>query len=471
MDSLEKFCAYLKPPDAHNIACKAATKDILKLLVSHSKFPISSYIVGGGSETGKNTSTCLKADVDVTVFVTWSLNNAKCSIAAALPFQKELILDDWWKIIFDFTEPDSWDDPIRRTSNSLNFSYKGVMIDLLVAFQYFPNQRNQRKYVMQMLRVVHGLWVNYPQRRDKMQKLKKKFQSELTSDGVRWMKRKSTFVSDIARLAKFWSQSVLYIGCGSGKSFLVELIAVKSAIETESSSTSIDRFRTAFESFLEKMINLKSLSIVFEDLYKVSEVPSDILKEIPLVLNPVNQYQNVMEVAEESFVEAMSGAAFVTMWKLQTNVPNFCHLFQPQNEGNILTFKNVIYTISDRDGDFMPELEFPSEWLRPVLNSSCEKVLRDQYRQLRYFIGRSVRLIGASVRCSNFSNESTTDILQRIERLLSNLNCNSSKKLKFEEGLESDMKNCDVIYKVSVSNGTKALIIGFKIIANIIMEM
>ena len=117
------------------------------------------------------------------------------------------------------------------------------------------------------------------------------------------MKRKSTFVSDIARLAKFWSQSVLYIGCGSGKSFLVELIAVKSAIETESSSTSFDRFRTAFESFLEKMINLKSLSIVFEDLYKVSEVPSDILKEIPLVLNPVNQYQNVMEVAEDNFVE------------------------------------------------------------------------------------------------------------------------------------------------------------------------
>ena len=60
------------------------------------------------------------------------------------------------------------------------------MIDLLVAFQYFPNQRNQRKYVMQMMRVVHGLWINYPQRREKMQKLKKKFQSELTLDGVRW---------------------------------------------------------------------------------------------------------------------------------------------------------------------------------------------------------------------------------------------------------------------------------------------
>ena len=167
----------------------------------------------------------------------------------------------------------------------------------------------------------------------------------------------------------------------------------------------------------------------------------------------------------------MSEAAFVTMWRLQTRDQNLCQLFLPQNEGNILTFKNVIYSISDRDGDFMPELEFPSEWLRPVLNRSCEKVLRDQYRQLRYFIGRSVRVIGASVRCSSFDNESTTDILKRIEKLLINLNSSSTKKLEFGVGNANDMKSCDVIYRVSISNGKQVLSIGFKIIANIIIEM
>ena len=49
----------------------------MNLLGRHSKFPISSYIVGGGLEAGKNTSTCLKADVDVTVFVNWSLNDVR----------------------------------------------------------------------------------------------------------------------------------------------------------------------------------------------------------------------------------------------------------------------------------------------------------------------------------------------------------------------------------------------------------
>ena len=61
-----------------------------------------------------------------------------------------------------------------------------------------------------------------------------------------------------------------------------------------------------------------------------------------------------------------------------------CDLFKPQHEGNIITFRDVIYNISDRDGDFMPELEFPSDWLKPVLNSTYEKVLRENDVRFRY---------------------------------------------------------------------------------------
>ena len=204
------------------------------------------------------------------------------------------------------------------------------MIDLLVAFQFLRDKREQRSYVKQMVRVTHALCYNYPTRREKLQKLKKKFQSELSLEGVRsevchlvsilqsywqltskcpnitvvrWMKKKSPFVSDIARLAKFWCQTVLFIGCGSGKSFLIELIAVKAAIETESKTNVKDKYSAAFENFLTKMINFKTLIIIFEDLYKKSDVVSDIRKQRPLVLNPVNQYQNVMEVANDDFIE------------------------------------------------------------------------------------------------------------------------------------------------------------------------
>ena len=66
--------------------------------------------------------------------------------------------------------------------------------------------------------------------------------------------RKSVFVCDIARLAKFWSQTVLYNGCGNGKSFFIELVAVKSALEEEGLGSS--DHRGAFWRFL---INMRTL--------------------------------------------------------------------------------------------------------------------------------------------------------------------------------------------------------------------
>jgi len=100
-------------------------------------------------------------DVDVTVYTPWSLDKAQGSLAVWIPYQKELVLDDWWRIIFDTTEPDSWEDSIQiqihRTTNSLNFNYKGIMIDLLVAFCFFQDSSEQRNYILQLLRVTDRL--------------------------------------------------------------------------------------------------------------------------------------------------------------------------------------------------------------------------------------------------------------------------------------------------------------------------
>ena len=63
----------------------------MNLLGRHSKFPISSYIVEGGLEAGENTSTCLKADVDVTVFVTWSLNDVR-KVCMCIKFPSKIII-------------------------------------------------------------------------------------------------------------------------------------------------------------------------------------------------------------------------------------------------------------------------------------------------------------------------------------------------------------------------------------------
>ena len=49
---------------------------------------------------------------------------------------KEQILDEWWRIIFDWTVPDNWDDIIHRTGNSVNFVYK-------VSLKYFFKMYHQ----------------------------------------------------------------------------------------------------------------------------------------------------------------------------------------------------------------------------------------------------------------------------------------------------------------------------------------
>ena len=108
------------------------------------------------------------------------------------------------------------------------------MIDLLVAFLFYSNPEEQKLYIWRILRVAYGLG-QIPSRKEQSVKLKRKFQNELTRHGVRWMKSKSKFVSHTARMGKFWSQTVLFVGCGSGKSFLIELIAAASALEVEES--------------------------------------------------------------------------------------------------------------------------------------------------------------------------------------------------------------------------------------------
>ena len=111
------------------------------------------------------------------------------------------------------------------------------------------------------MRVPYGL-SQIPGRQEQSNKLKRKLQNELSSHGVKWMRSKSKFVSHAARLAKFWSQTVLFVGCGSGKSFLIELIAAATALEVEERSNS-DEYLDFFRNFLTKVSDIMTLKIIF----------------------------------------------------------------------------------------------------------------------------------------------------------------------------------------------------------------
>lgn len=43
-------------------------------------------------------------------------------------------------------------------------------------------------------------------------------------------------------LTKFWFQTVLFVGCGSGKSFLIELIVATTALKVEKEAIVVSIF-------------------------------------------------------------------------------------------------------------------------------------------------------------------------------------------------------------------------------------
>ena len=55
---------------------------------------------------------------------------------------KEQILDEWWRIIFDWTVPDNWDDIIHRTGNSINFVYKVLLKYFFKMYHQFIHHEN-----------------------------------------------------------------------------------------------------------------------------------------------------------------------------------------------------------------------------------------------------------------------------------------------------------------------------------------
>jgi len=121
---IEEFCGYIKPPVEYTDNCTATSAELYDLLVDRSSYPITSYIIGGGLPVAKNTSTCLKADADVTIYVDWLKLNVTNAIAANIQLHKKWILDEWWRLLTDFTPPDSPGDVIKRTPNSLHFVYQ-----------------------------------------------------------------------------------------------------------------------------------------------------------------------------------------------------------------------------------------------------------------------------------------------------------------------------------------------------------
>jgi len=275
------------------------------------------------------------------------------------------------------------------------------------------------------------------------------------------MGTKSESVRDVARLAKFWSQTILYNGCGNGKSFFVELIGVQSAI-VEEEMDSFDHSR-AFRRFLCNMVSLENLRIIFLDFYSLDEIPSSIENQSPLLINPINPFQNMFECVDCDYKTIMSTAAKVTLEKIESGSEGLVNLFYPQNHSQL----HLLVTMTDHCWSRKsPDTTLPktskvilSDWLKPVLNWSKEKVMKDIYRETRYLIGRIHRLFAAVVLTSELAKLSVPSTVQNLQYLCSKLSM-SEVEVKY---LEESAMSRDVVFIFPCGEGRTNIHLGFNI--------
>jgi len=255
----------------------------------------------------------------------------------------------------------------------------------------------------------------------------------------------------------------------------MELLACKAAsdVETENVESEGTSYFCSFVKFLLMVKNMKELCVVFEDLYTRDSVPDYVLEEKPLLLNPVNPFQNMFEVVDDSFMETMSHAANVTLSRLQSEeAQDFCYLFKPQMKGNLLTMRKVKCHLEENNvGNFLPILKINADWMKPYLNRSCEKVIHDKHRLTRYIVGRAVRIIGSFVKCCDFSNVMTENILDMVQSIIHELNCCKGTNNNSDGANEIDCNKRDVEYLVPCEGGNKVIKLQFDVIVNEIYDI
>ncbi len=86
----------------------------------------------------------------------------------------------------------------------------------------------------------------------------------------------------------------------SGRSSLIELIAINTAISEEKRPQK--SLLCAFNSFLQSISRFSELDIIFDMFYAPNTIENDIKNQSPLVLDPSNSYNNFCRRIERNIM-------------------------------------------------------------------------------------------------------------------------------------------------------------------------
>ena len=284
---------------------------IFLLLQKYSSSKVDRCRLLGG--VGKKTSLSVKFDYDCVIYV----NDLDP------PFDH--LLDDWHDI-FLLHLPELKGE-MKMTNYSIQFKVDEFDFDILPA----PNYKGVDHDLMSQANII---WKKISQETTgrKRAKISRLYSGGLSELALQFIQTQSSFIHNLCRLAKFWNCTILFEQYVSGRSSILECLAVKAGQEEEQAATN-DKLSLlrAFRRFLISLTKNQQIAVMFFQYYDQNRVP---MPERPYVIDPSNPYNNLLADVADDFLPTLTKYAAETLKRLDNCEKNFpiecAKLFDPQ---------------------------------------------------------------------------------------------------------------------------------------------
>jgi len=236
----------LKIPDEVLKKGNERMQEIFLLLQKKSRYRLDRCRLTGG--VGKKTSIFIKFDFDCTIYV----NDVDP------PFEK--LLDEWDDILI--LNLSNFNGQTNVTKRSIQFKIEEFEFDILPA----PNYAGPNNDIKQQASIIWKRIENqYPL---EGKKISDAYSSGLSELALQFIKKQSAFVHDLCRLAKCWNCTISFEGYVSGRSTIIESLAVNAGQEEEQAAINSDKSRCmlrAFRRFLLCLTRYEQIGVMFTD--------------------------------------------------------------------------------------------------------------------------------------------------------------------------------------------------------------
>lgn len=133
----------------------------------------------------------------------------------------------------------------------------------------------------------------------------------------KFMKEQAPFVCDIARLGKYWNNTLI-LDKEMEDSFMHVRLAIIELIAIAAGGEKTTHLK-AFRNFLQKIRDIKSMKLTFssqQSFYKVTDIPCEFRTAPPFLISPVNPHHNYLKDMSSELLQKFSTFAEVTLTRL-----------------------------------------------------------------------------------------------------------------------------------------------------------